>query len=85
MAQLGWRGCPKTFLNETKEILHIDAYLTKIKQQIFAKGRRFGEDGALYSFTTENITGYYQHFNFQEKNCLTIGGSGDHMINAFLL
>lgn len=38
----------------------------------------------LYSFTTENLSGYYPLINFNNKNVLTVNGSGDHLINAYV-
>lgn len=37
----------------------------------------------IYSFTTENIAGYFEYLDFKNKNILTIAASGDHIINAF--
>ena len=36
----------------------------------------------LYKFTTENISGYISEFNFAGKSVLTVGSSGDQVINA---
>ena len=38
----------------------------------------------LYSFTTENISGYIKHFSLNNKSLLTVGSSGDQVINASL-
>ncbi|MBQ3021317.1 MAG: DUF3419 family protein [Bacilli bacterium] len=38
----------------------------------------------LYPFTTENIRDYYNILDFNDKEVLTVIGSGDHIINAFL-
>ena len=38
----------------------------------------------LYPFTTENIAGYIEHFDLNNKSLLTIGSSGDQVINASL-
>lgn len=38
----------------------------------------------LYSFTTENISGYYIFLDFKNKDILTVCASGDHAINALL-
>lgn len=40
---------------------------------------------SLYPFTTENITGYFSTIDFSQKEVLTVGGSGDHSLNAILL
>ena len=38
----------------------------------------------IYSFTTENIDGYIDYFDLVNKSLLTIGSSGDQLLNAFL-
>jgi len=45
------------------------------------------EDGMLqsiYPFTTENISGYIDNFNLKDKSLLTVGSSGNQVINAIL-
>lgn len=37
----------------------------------------------LYTFTTENITGYIDYFNFENRSLLTVGSSGDQILNAY--
>jgi hypothetical protein len=37
----------------------------------------------IYSFTTENIAGYFEYIDFANKKILTVSASGDHIINAF--
>lgn len=39
---------------------------------------------SIYSFTTENISGYYKYFDFKNKSILMVCGSGDQAINAIL-
>lgn len=41
------------------------------------------EFSRLYTFTTENISGYIKHFDFQNKNLLTVGSSGDQVLNGY--
>ena len=41
------------------------------------------EFSKIYTFTTENISGYIDYFDFNNKSLLTIGSSGDQVINAF--
>ena len=36
----------------------------------------------IYPFTTENIAGYIDYFDLQDKSLLTVGSSGDQIINA---
>ncbi len=38
----------------------------------------------IYPFTTENIDGYIKYFDLEEKSLLTVGSSGDQIINAIL-
>lgn len=45
----------------------------------------FGPFGKLYSMTTENIYGFLNNFDLKDKNVLTISGSGDQRLNAYLL
>lgn len=37
----------------------------------------------IYSFTTENIDGYIKYFDLNNKSLLTVGSSGDQILNAF--
>lgn len=36
----------------------------------------------IYPFTTENISGYIDKFKLEDKSLLTVGSSGDQVINA---
>ena len=38
----------------------------------------------IYTFTTENISDYMKYFDFDGKNLLTVGSSGDQILNSFL-
>ncbi len=44
---------------------------------------KFASISKIYSFTTENISGYFNYLDFKNKNILTVSASGDHIINAF--
>jgi hypothetical protein len=46
---------------------------------------KFGTSMKIFAFTTENIAGYFPLFEFGNKKILTVCGSGDQMINAYLL
>lgn len=37
----------------------------------------------IYSFTTESISEYMKYFDFKDKSLLTVGSSGDQVLNAF--
>lgn len=41
------------------------------------------EFSRMYSFATENVSGYIDYFNFNNKSLLTVGSSGDQILNAF--
>lgn len=43
---------------------------------------KFNYLSKIYSFTTENIAGYFEQLKFANKNVLTVVASGDHIINA---
>ncbi len=46
---------------------------------------KFYKYSSVYPFTTENLTGTFNYFDFKDKRILTICGSGDHILNAILL
>jgi len=61
--------------------------LEKAKNRIENKFVYFEESGRfswLYPFTTENIKGYINQFDLRNKSLLTVGSSGDQVINASL-
>lgn len=43
----------------------------------------YSDFSKIYSFTTENIGGYIDYFDFNNKSLLTVGSSGDQVLNAF--
>ena len=47
---------------------------------------KFDEDlyNRIYSFTTENVSDYLKHFTFKNKSLLTVGSSGDQILNSYL-
>ena len=57
--------------------------------KILNKQRRlsidFGEFSKIYMMTTENIKGFLENFSLQDKEILTVAGSGDQMLNAYLM
>ena len=36
----------------------------------------------IYTFTTENISGYLEYFDLKDRKLLTVGSSGDQVLNA---
>jgi len=45
----------------------------------------FGELSKIYLMTTENIKGFLERYSPQDKEVLTVAGSGDQMLNAYLM
>lgn len=41
------------------------------------------EYSRIYTFTTENISDYLKYFELKNKSLLTVGSSGDQVLNAF--
>ena len=61
-------------------------YMNKKNKKINLKEidiSNFNNLSPIYSFTTENIAGYFEYLDFTNKNVLTVAASGDHIINAF--
>ena len=61
------------YINKKEEKINLD--------EIDMNG--FNNLSQIYSFTTENISGYFKYLDFKDKNILTVASSGDHIINAF--
>lgn len=45
----------------------------------------FGELSKIYLMTTENIKAFLQQYDLCDKDILTVAGSGDQMLNAYLM
>ena len=45
---------------------------------------RFDKYSSIYTFTTENLSGYIPKLNLPNRRVLTVCGSGDHIINVSL-
>lgn len=58
----------------------MEAVLTEIKMAL----KKFGTNSKIYAFTTENLSGYFASLKLKDKTILTVGGSGDHVINSYL-
>lgn len=61
-------------------------YINKKNQKLDLKKidvKNFNSLAQIYSFTTENIAGYFEKLHFTGRNVLTVAASGDHIINAF--
>ena len=63
-------------------------YIKQLKVFISTTGKldnSFGSFGKIYSMTTENIYGFLNNLDLKDKDILTISGSGDQRLNAYLL
>lgn len=81
LARYGVKGCPKTFLDEFKAFALINKVVSIDDPELWYK--KYDVRGALYMFTTENIHAYYKDIDVSNKDVLTVGWSGDHMLNAW--
>lgn len=61
------------YINESKKKLNLEEIDIN----------KFNSISQIYSFTTENIAGYFECLEFTDKSILTVSASGDHIINAF--
>ena len=60
-------------------------YVNQMKKKLDLKEidmNNFNSLSQIYSFTTENIAGYFEQLQFTNKDVLTVAASGDHIINA---
>jgi len=55
------------------------------KAQSICEGKliHLTEYSKIYTFTTENISEYIKYFDLNNKSLLTVGSSGDQILNAF--
>lgn len=63
-------------------------YIKQLKVFISTTGKldnSSGPFGKIYSMTTENIYGFLNNLDLKDKDILTISGSGDQRLNAYLL
>ena len=63
-------------------------YLKQIKNYLIYTGRlsnTFGPYCKFYNMTTENIYGFLKNYDLNGKSILTVAGSGDQRLNAYLL
>lgn len=78
-------GCPAKALKDVEAYEHIEKMFQGSLENTLKTTEKFAPYSCLYSFTTENIGGYFSQIDFRGKSVLTVGGSGDHLINASLL
>lgn len=63
----------------------ISAYFDYLLTIKLINKKRYSRYSKLYSFTTENIGGYINNFDLDNKKILTVTSSFDHALNALLL
>lgn len=56
-----------------------------ILENNYSLSENFGKYSKIYMMTTENIKGYLEHYNLKSKQVLTVAGSGDQMLNSYLM
>jgi len=64
-----------------KELEDVKKYLLKHKEFSYD----FGNYSRIYNMTTENISGFLNNYDLKDKRVLTVAGSGDQRLNAYLL
>lgn len=57
--------------------------LYKAISTCYGSFKHLTEYSRIYTFTTENINGYIKYFDLKNKSLLTVGSSGDQILNAF--
>ena len=65
----------------------MDSFETKLyKASAICDGqfKYLDEFSKMYTFCTENVSGYMKHFDFDGKRLLTVGSSGDQVLNSFM-
>ena len=62
----------------------VEKILENAKQRCEDKACEDIDFPLIYPFTTENITGYINFFELENKSLLTVGSSGDQALNAIL-
>ncbi|MGV8086497.1 MAG: DUF3419 family protein [Candidatus Woesearchaeota archaeon] len=73
---------PKTKYNLLQK--DVDSRLAQLSLSNFEdkSNEKYSTFASIYPFTTENLAGYLPLLDLKNKSVLTIGGSGDQIINA---
>ena len=62
---------------------NFDNHLEKISSVCARESFLNGEYSRFYTFTTENISEYMKYLDLKNKKLLTVGSSGDQILNSF--
>lgn len=65
-----------------QDIIDYIDHIFKTKGTLSSK---FGRFSKIFLMTTENIRGFLQQYDLTDKDVLTVAGSGDQMLNAYLM
>lgn len=83
LGESGLHRCPMQAVPDVTEAERAQKLFHGDLAKNLAGGGRFSPLSPVYSFTTENIGGYYPGVDFAGKSVLAVAASGDHAINAF--
>lgn len=83
LSQSGLDRCPMQIVPDFMEAERIAALFDGDLEENLKRGGRYSETSPVYAFATENIGGYLDLFDFKDKDILTVGASGDQMVNAY--
>lgn len=61
----------------------LEKNLLKAKTLCSGLGMFYHDFASIYTFTTENIADYLKYFDLENKSLLTVGSSGDQILNAY--
>ena len=64
--------------------INLESAIKRCNGELVADGNNNWNVYRIYPFTTENISGYIDNFSLIDKSLLTVGSSGDQVINAIL-
>ena len=55
-----------------------------LNEIVETKSRRFQKEAFIYKFTNERLSSYLPLFDLENKDVMTVVGSGDHCLNILL-
>ena len=67
-----------------KELIEELMQTSKLLSKNYTSNNIFEKYSSIYTFTTENIKGFYKNLTLKNKEILIICSSGDHIFNALL-
>lgn len=80
----GLVGCPMQFKEDFAKLKNLNKFFNQGKFQ-FSNQKKYSSFSPIYAFTTEKLSSYLKLFDLKNKLILTATGSGDQLINAYLL